>query len=72
MNIIKIFSTAAIKVFLFLLAVYAISATVAYATQTVVNPSDISNDYICIKDSFPDAYYCMPKNKDPIPWYLDL
>jgi hypothetical protein len=72
MNNIKIFSTAAIKAFLFLLAVYAISATFAFATQTVVNPSDISNDYICIKDSFPDAIWCMPKTKDPIPWYLDL
>jgi len=72
MNIIKIFSTAAIKVFLFLLTTYAAAATFAFATQTVVNPSDISNDYICIKDSFPDAYICMPKTKDPIPWYLDL
>jgi hypothetical protein len=72
MNNIKIFSTAAIKFFLFILAVYAISATYAFATQTVVNPNDISNDYICIKDSFPDAYYCMAKTKDFIPWYLDL
>jgi hypothetical protein len=72
MNNIKIFSTAAIKFFLFILAVYAISATYAFATQTVVNPNDISNDYICIKDLFPDAYYCMPKAKDPIPWFLDL
>jgi hypothetical protein len=72
MNNIKFFSALAIKVFLFLLTTYAAAATFAYATQNVVNPSDISNDYICIKDSFPDAYYCMPKTKDPIPWYLDL
>jgi hypothetical protein len=72
MNNIKFYSALAIRVFLFLLTAYAISATFAYATQTVVNPSDISNDYICIKDSSPDAYYCMPKAKDPIPWFLDL
>ena len=72
MNNIKFFSIIAIKFFLFILAIYTVSATFAYATQTVVNPSDISNDYICIKDSFPDAYICMPKTKDPIPWYLDL
>jgi hypothetical protein len=72
MNNIKFYSALAIRVFLFLLTAYAISVTFAYATQTVVNPSDISNDYICIKDSVPDAYYCMAKTKDPIPWYLDL
>ena len=72
MNNIKFYSALAIKVFLFLLTAYAISATYSYATQTVVNPSDISDDYICIKDSIRDGLICLPKSKDPIPWYLDL
>jgi hypothetical protein len=68
MNFIKPIS----KFALFLLSVYAITAAYAYATQTVVNPSDISDDYICIKDTLPDAYICMPKSKDPIPWFLEI
>lgn len=54
-----------------LLAVYAFTALYAYATQTVVNPSSITDDYICIKDTIPDAYLCLPKSENPIPWYLD-
>ena len=72
MNNIKFISAITIKFSLLLLAIYTAAATFAYATQTVVNPSDISNDYICIKDSMPDAYICMPKSKNPIPWYLNL
>ena len=68
MNNIKTISSIA----LFILAIYAITVTFAYATQTVANPSDISDDYICIKDMMPDAYLCMPKSKDPIPWFHKL
>ena len=56
---------------LLLLAVYAFTAAFAYATQTVAEPSSITDDYICIKDSIPDAYLCLPKSENPIPWYLD-
>ena len=55
---------------IFLLSVYALACAYAYATKTVVNPSSITDDYICIKDSMPDSYVCMPKSKDPIHWYL--
>ena len=55
-----------------LLSIYAITCAFAYATQTVVNPSSITDDYICIKDSIPDAYLCMPKSEDPIAWFHKL
>lgn len=66
MNHIKTIS----KIALFFLTIYAFTALYARSTQTVVNPSSITDDYICIKDSIPDAYYCLPKSEDPIPWFL--
>lgn len=72
MNNIKTFTTAIIKIALFFLAIYAATAAFAYSTQTVVDPSSITDDYICIKDTMPDAYLCMPKSADPIPWFHKL
>ena len=72
MHNIYIIITIAARITLFLLAIYAVTAAFAYATQTVVDPSSITDDYICIKDTMPDAYLCMPKSENPIPWFHKL
>ena len=54
------------------LIIYGLGITYAASTQSVAKPSTISDDYICIKDSIPDAYICLPKTENPIPWYLSM
>ena len=61
-----------ITIALSFLTVYGLGIAYAASTQSVVQPSDISADYICIKDTMPDAYICLPKAENPVPWYLNM
>jgi hypothetical protein len=60
-----------IKIALGVLSVYILSIAYAASTQSVVQPNSIPDDYICIKDTMPDSYFCLPASKGPAPWYLD-
>lgn len=69
-NIIKLFFATIFNFKIFSLLSFIAIASFAWAnhTQVAIYSQDIPPNIVCVKDTYPNAYYCIVDQE--VPWYL--